>query len=93
MRRRARVDANQASFVKVMRQLGYSVCHLHQLGQGVPDLLIGKGGRNYLFELKDGNKPPSKRKLTEDEERWHAQWQGQVATVKSVDEALAILNG
>jgi hypothetical protein len=37
-----------------------------------------KRGRNYLIEIKDGSKPPSKRKLTSDEQEWHDTWRGTV---------------
>jgi len=90
-RQRARVDSNQPEFVAALRERGYSVCHLHQVGKGVPDLLVGIDGRNFLFELKDPDKPPSARKLTADEVSWHAEWQGQVATVTSAQEADVII--
>ena len=72
----------------MLKGVGASVLHLHQLGQGVPDLLVGFRGREYLLELKDGSKPPSKRKLTPDEEAWHDEWRGSVYVVNDVDEAL-----
>ena len=78
MRRAARTDANQKEVVANLRKLGFSVQHLHQLGKGCPDLLIGKEGRNWLFELKDPDKPPSARQLTEDEKKWFHTWRGQV---------------
>lgn len=87
----ARVDANQKSIVEALRKIGASVLHLHQLGKGAPDLAVGYQGRNVFLELKDGSKPPSARKLTPDEERFHAEWRGQVAVVESVDEAVAFI--
>jgi hypothetical protein len=39
----------------------------------------------------DGRKPPSKRKLTADQEAFHASWSGEIAVVTSVDEALEIV--
>ena len=32
-------------------------------GRGVPDLLVGYGGANWLVEIKDGDKSLSKRQL------------------------------
>jgi hypothetical protein len=46
---------------------------------------------NYLLELKDSSKPPSKRRLTDDEQAWHEQWKGQVNVVCSPKEALEIV--
>jgi hypothetical protein len=64
---------------------------LHTVGRGVPDLLVGFRGQNFLLELKDGSKRPSERKLTDDQQEWHQQWRGQVAVVESVDEALRLI--
>ena len=91
MRLAARKDDNQDEIVAALRAVGATVQTLHQLGRGVPDLLVGWRGVNLLLEVKDGNKIPSKRRLTEDEAKWHDAWRGQVATVNSVDEALALL--
>lgn len=93
MRRAAKVDANQADIVAALRKIGASVQPLHAVGQGCPDLLVGWRGMNTVLELKDGNKPPSARKLTKDQEEWHANWRGQVAVVETVEQAIeAITN-
>jgi hypothetical protein len=87
----ARIDANQPAIVAALRKMGATVLHLHTIGKGAPDILIGYQGKNALVELKDGAKPPSARKLTPDEERFHAEWRGQVAIIESVDEAIAFI--
>lgn len=87
MRRRAAVDRNQAEIVKRLRALGVSVQPLHTIGGGVPDLLCGYRGLNLLLEVKDGEKPPSDRKLTMDQLIWHRLWRGQVVVVESVEDA------
>lgn len=91
MRRAAKVDANQAEIVAALRKAGASVQHLHAVGAGCPDLLVGFRGRNLLVEVKDGNKSPSARKLTPDQVAWHDAWRGQVAVVKDVTEAMKLL--
>lgn len=91
MRRAARVDGNQASIVKDLRTYGATVQHLHTIGEGCPDILVGWRRRNYLFEVKDPGKIPSKRVLTKDEEIWHAEWRGQINTIETFDDALAII--
>lgn len=88
MRTVARVDANQKEIVQALEQVGASVLYLHQLGKGAPDIAVGLRGITYLFEIKDGAKPPSKRRLTDDEQHWHLFWRGHVEVVVSVDEAL-----
>ncbi len=82
-----RVDDNQAEIVEALRQVGCSVQHLHEVGRGCPDILVGFRGINYLFEIKDGSKIPSRQKLTPDEEKWHQLWKGRVITVNSADNA------
>ena len=91
-RRAAKVDANQKIIVKALRDAGATVQHLHAVGAGCPDLLVGHRGLSHLVEVKDGKKPPSARKLTPDQVVWHRDWRGSpVHVVKSVTEALAVL--
>ena len=62
---------------------------LAEVGKGVPDLLVGIHGRLLLVECKDGSKPPSHRKLTPEQEAWHAAWAGfPVWVVTNIDQAL-----
>ena len=93
MKRAARIDANQTAITQALRRMGASVQHLHTLGAGCPDLLVGFRGVNLLMEVKDGEKIPSKRKLTPDEQEWHDTWRGQVSIVESVEDAVNLLNG
>jgi len=92
MRTAARVDENQASIVLALRKLGASVISLAPLGKGVPDLLVGYRGQNHLVEVKDGNKSPSKQKLTTDQVVFHKTYRGKIQIMRSVDDALAWLD-
>ena len=92
MRTAARVDANQPKIVQALRQIGATVQHLYMVGDGCPDLLVGFRGINYVLEIKDGDKPPSKRKLTDDETRWHDDWRGEVVIVNGIAEAIAVVS-
>ncbi len=91
MRRAARIDANQPEIVQALRDVGGSVAITSMVGNGFPDIVVGYRGQNYLIEIKDGAKPPSKRKLTHDEQEWHDLWRGTVHIANSIDEALAII--
>jgi hypothetical protein len=91
-RTNARKDANHDDIVRFLRDVGATVQTLHQVGNGAPDLLVGWRGVNLALEVKDGSKPPSKRKLTPDEEQWHATWSGQIAIVESTDDVWKLLN-
>ena len=90
--RAAKVDANQAEIVKALRAVGCSVQILSSVGKGCPDILIGYRGKNLLFELKDGRKPKSAQKLTDDQVVWHSIWNGSVHVVNSVEDALSIIS-
>jgi len=93
MRRAAKVDRNQAEIVAALRAHGASVQPLHTVGQGCPDLLVGFDGQNFLLEIKDGQKIPSKQRLTPDQVEWHSAWGGAVAVAKDTADALAIVCG
>ena len=86
-----RVDNNHAEIVKGLRQIGATVQSLAALGKGVPDILVGHRGRNYIFEIKNHLQPPSKRKLTIAEEAWHENWRGSVHIILNFSEALEII--
>ena len=45
-------------------------------GNGFPDLCMGLWGFNFFIEIKDPKKPPSRRRLTAAQERFHGRWQG-----------------
>lgn len=87
-RRAARIDENQNEIVKALRAVGCSVVSLASVGNGCPDILVGRHGSNLLMEIKDGAKPDSRRRLTPDEKEWHLAWRGQACTVNNVTEAL-----
>lgn len=40
-------------------------------------------GVNLILELKDDTQPPSKRKLTSAEEKWHKAWKGQKIIIEN----------
>ena len=80
--KRGRVDANQKEITQFFRGRGFAVAITSDLGNGFPDLVVSKAGFNILIEIKDGTKPPSQRRLTDDEEAFHAGWKGHIAIVK-----------
>jgi hypothetical protein len=86
-----RVDSNQKHIVKQLRKLGVSVQHLHMVGQGCPDLLLGVRKQNFLIELKDDSKPPSAKKLTKDEEDFFNEWKGQVNKCETLEDILKVI--
>ena len=93
MRRSAKVDANQAEIVEALRKIGATVHSTAAIGKGFPDIAAGWRGMTFLLEVKDGSKPPSARKLTEDERLWHENWRGHVEVVYSVEDAIRAVTG
>lgn len=83
---RKNVDNNQAEIVEALRRVGATVQILSDVGQGCPDIVVGFRGRNYFMEIKDGS-----GKLNKLQAEWHTLWNGQVAVVKTFDEALRVI--
>ena len=78
--------------MSALRSCGATVHSLATVGDGCPDLLVGWRGMTILFEVKDGSKPPSKRRLTQEQVDWHAAWRGgTLAVVCDVESALRVL--
>lgn len=102
LHRSRKVDANQAEIVAGLRALGYSVQPLSAIGKGVPDLLVGGYGMNLLLEVKDPAQdcpggelrkafPKEHGGLNEDQFDWHRRWIGQVAVVRTLDDAVQVI--
>lgn len=91
MRRAARIDPNHVEIVLALRAAGVSVQTLAREGNGVPDLLCGWRGANFLLEVKPPTGPKggeSRAKLNPRQRQWHAAWRGRVHVVRSVEDAL-----
>ena len=86
-----KVDDNQKLITQQLRKIGCAVAITSMIGKGFPDLLIGFRNKNFLFELKDGNKTASRKKLTAMEQKFFDTWAGQVNVVESFDEILKII--
>lgn len=94
MRRAARVDENQAEIVECLREIPEcSVALLSAVGGGIPDVLVGYRGANFLFEIKNPKKPKADQELTDDQKKFHATWRGQVRKVHSLKEIVTTLTG
>ena len=89
-RKAPRRDGNEAEIIAALRAGGASVAQLSD--KGLPDLAVGftdpatGESRNLLMEVK-----MPKGKLEPDQIAWHANWRGQVAVVRTVDEALRLI--
>jgi Holliday junction resolvase len=86
MRYAARTDSNHREIAEALTGVGCSVQSLHRAGEGVPDLLVGRGNRNLLVEIKTASEGLNTLQVN-----WHRWWRGQVAIARTVDEALRIV--
>ena len=88
-----RKDENQSPIVGALRQIGVYVHDASASGGGLTDLICVYRGRVVLIEIKDGSKPPSRRKLTPAQVDFHegCRTHGYVIPiVETVDQALAL---
>lgn len=89
-------DSNQAAIVAALRAAGAVVELITSASRraGIPDLLVGFRGRNYLLEVKRAGTGPrggGAGVLSGDQREWIAGWKGSVAVVTSVEEALSAI--
>lgn len=93
MRYDKRTDDNHKDVVTELRQAmpDASVFDASGCGKGFPDLVVGWQGKNYLFEIKDPEKPASRRSLTEPQQGFHLEWKGQVHIAHSAAEICATI--
>lgn len=66
----AKRDSNEPEIIAELVGYGASVQKLS--APGVPDLLVGYRGGNYLVEVK----APKTGRLTEEQRTWHEDWLG-----------------
>lgn len=91
MRKRARTDSNHSEIREAFRKLGCSVWDTAAMGNGAPDLVVAKSHNTICVEVKDGALPPSKRKLTADEQEWMLNWHGAYAVVSDLNDVECVV--
>lgn len=69
-----------------------SVFVTSSIGNGFVDVVAGLKGVNFLFEIKDPKKSPSRRKLTTDEDEFFKTWKGSVHKVETIEDVLRVIN-
>lgn len=85
---RKRRDSNHGPLAKLAARIGATHLDLSQLGDNAPDAIWGFRGVNYLVEIKRPGK-----KLKPGQEDFRRTWRGQVHTVRTGDELLALFLG
>ena len=91
MKRAARKDANHNRVMNAFIEYGWTVLDIWQI-KNACDIIITKSGQTVACEIKDGNKPPSARKLTAGEKDFRDRWSenGHWRLVKSLDDVTAV---
>ena len=79
-------DDNHNEISKFYTDRHCSVLDTHEL-KNCFDILVAKDGVTVAIEIKDGEKPPSKRKLTEGEFKFSISWRGKYCVVENLDDA------
>ena len=87
---RNRTDANQGHIIRAVQKIGGTVVDLSQVGGGVPDILIGFRGNNYLVEIKN---PEAGGKLSDNQVKFVDNFNGRVDVIYHFDELLSVLLG
>lgn len=80
------MDTNHASIIRTLKRCGCRVLSLHQLGGGVPDLLIHFNNGNYLLEVKDTH-----GQLRDSQREFMRRWPN-VYVVRTTNDVVSLLN-
>ncbi len=78
-------DGNEKEIVAALETIG---CTVYRLDEPA-DLLVGRGAKNVLLEVKQPGK--ENRKDQEDQKAKRAAWKGQIAVVSTVMEAIDVV--
>ena len=87
--KRKRKDSNHNQITKCFEKMGWEVLDIHNLKK-CADIIIGKSAINIFIEIKDGDKSPSARKLTEGEEEFHDRWPNNVIIIQSENDCIQL---
>jgi hypothetical protein len=90
MRQAARKDANHSEIANIFWGYGFDVIDTAGYTGKMLDLLVTLGHHFFEFiEIKDGSKPPSQRKLTDDEKDFIKLRPDHCTVIETVEQARA----
>jgi len=90
VKNKAKKDDNHNAVVDVFRRCGYNVIETYAIDCGF-DFFAWAAGKVFVIEVKDGEKPPSQRKLTDNEEGAKRLYDKYYHVLKSVGEAIELV--
>ncbi len=82
-----KVDSTHKAVVEAFRAAGWHVLATFRL-PNAPDLFIAKAGRTVAVEIKG-----PKTRITAQQSAWHADWPGETAIVRTVQDVLELSRG
>lgn len=87
-RRAAKTDKNHSEIVNGLKATFGPDCvfDLSAVGHGCPDIMVGVRGKTILLEIKTNTGKPTPSQI-----RFFQSWRGQAAFVRSLDEALTVI--
>jgi len=85
-------DGSQDEIVAALRAAGATVQDLSRIATpGVPDLLVGYQGHNFLLECKPATGSKAQLNLRPSQVKWHHNWRGTAHVVRTPEEAIFII--
>jgi|TARA_R100000750_G_scaffold19992_1_gene13066 hypothetical protein len=86
-------DDNHKAIESLFNKLGWSTLDISAL-KNCADIVCGKGDAvkkvTIVGEIKDGDKPPSQRKLSKGEEEFRDRWRGYWFKIESIQDVIDI---
>jgi hypothetical protein len=83
----AKTDSNQSAIIAALESCGATVQVLATVGNGCPDLLVGRCNETFLIEVKLAGKKLNKKQVV-----WHENWGGRKpAVVYGIVDALRVV--
>ena len=79
-------DLNEQQIVEALEAIG---CTVERKGDGVGDLIVGRGATNVILEVKQ--KGRANRKDQQKQREAREAWKGQIAVVEGPLEAVALI--
>jgi hypothetical protein len=79
-----KVDSTHKAVVEAFRAAGWHVLSTFRL-PNAPDLFVAKAGRTVAVEVKG-----PKTKVTAGQQSWHADWPGETAIVRTVEDVMRL---
>lgn len=91
VRRRAHKDLNHDAIVQAFKQLGCRVCELHEIGYGMPDLLVKIHGIWRLVEVKNPGGTYGRKGLSKSQQKFADSVDGDIDIVRTIEEAAVLV--